>query len=144
MPEPKTQITDADLELLLAEADRDDPILSLPREERDEPRESLDSQILAGLVSRSDRRGASRLTTPSIARRCVAASARVHARGRGRVADAILAPEHAARHPQRGQPVRARAEQAARRGLHRAVAALLARGAQAAVEPSARPPRRPR
>ena len=51
MPEPKTQITDADLELLLAEADRDDPILSLPREKPAEPRESLDSQILAGLVS---------------------------------------------------------------------------------------------
>jgi len=48
MPEPK--ITDADLDLLLAEADRDDPILSLPREDS-EPRESLDSQILAGLVS---------------------------------------------------------------------------------------------
>ena len=48
MPEPK--ITDADLELLLAEADRDDPILSLPRE-TEEPREELDSQILAGLVS---------------------------------------------------------------------------------------------
>ena len=50
MPEPKTQFTDADLELLLAETDRDDPILSLPRE-TEEPREELDSQILAGLVS---------------------------------------------------------------------------------------------
>jgi hypothetical protein len=50
MAEPKTKITDADLELLLAEADRDDPILSMPRESG-EPRESLDSQILAGLVS---------------------------------------------------------------------------------------------
>ena len=50
MPEPK--ITDADLELLLAEADREDPFLSTPRiEASDEPRESLDSQILAGLVS---------------------------------------------------------------------------------------------
>ena len=50
MPEPK--ITDADLELLLAEADRDDPFLSAPRaEDTEEPRESLDSQILAGLVS---------------------------------------------------------------------------------------------
>ena len=50
MSEPK--ITDADLELLLAEADRDDPFLSAPRiEASDEPRESLDSQILAGLVS---------------------------------------------------------------------------------------------
>jgi hypothetical protein len=48
MPEPK--ITDADLDLLLAEADRDDPILSLPRE-KPADRESLDEQILAGLVS---------------------------------------------------------------------------------------------
>jgi hypothetical protein len=51
MPEPKTKISDAELDLLLAEADRDDPILSVPRENDDEPRESLDSQILAGLVS---------------------------------------------------------------------------------------------
>jgi hypothetical protein len=50
MPEPKTRITDADLELLLAESDRDNPILSVPREATDE-RESLDEQILAGLVS---------------------------------------------------------------------------------------------
>jgi hypothetical protein len=48
--EPKISITDADLELLLVETDRDDPILALP-ERDDEPRESLDSQILAGLVS---------------------------------------------------------------------------------------------
>jgi hypothetical protein len=51
MAEPKPQVTDADLELLLRETDRDDPILSAPRTEPDEPRESLDSQILAGLVS---------------------------------------------------------------------------------------------
>jgi len=51
MPDPKPQFTDADLELLLREADRDDPILSAPRTDADEPRESLDSQILAGLVS---------------------------------------------------------------------------------------------
>jgi hypothetical protein len=51
MAEPKITITDADLELLLAEADRDDPILSAPRVRSGEPRESLDSQILAGLVS---------------------------------------------------------------------------------------------
>jgi len=50
MPEPKTQITDADLELLLAETDRDDPILSVPHE-TEAPREEFDSQILAGLVS---------------------------------------------------------------------------------------------
>ena len=49
MPEPK--ITDADLELLLAEADRDDPFLRDPREDATQPRESIDSQILAGLVS---------------------------------------------------------------------------------------------
>ena len=52
MSEPNpTAVTDADLELLLKEADRDDPILRIPREETEEPRESLDSQILAGLVS---------------------------------------------------------------------------------------------
>jgi hypothetical protein len=52
MPDPKPQFTDADLELLLREADRDDPILSAPRTGAEgEPRESLDSQILAGLVS---------------------------------------------------------------------------------------------
>jgi hypothetical protein len=51
MAEPKPLFTDADLELLLREADRDDPILATPREDVDEPRESLDSQILAGLVS---------------------------------------------------------------------------------------------
>jgi hypothetical protein len=49
MPEPK--FTDADLELLLAEADREDPILRDPREDAAEPLESIDSQILAGLVS---------------------------------------------------------------------------------------------
>ena len=52
MPDPKPKFTDADLELLLAEADRDNPILSAPRtDDASEPRESLDSQILAGLVS---------------------------------------------------------------------------------------------
>jgi hypothetical protein len=52
VPEPQTHIPDADLELLLAEADRDEPILSPPRDEHAaEPREALDSQILAGLVS---------------------------------------------------------------------------------------------
>ena len=51
MPEPKPTIKDGDLDLLLAERDRDDPILSAPRERDDEPRESLDSQILGGLVS---------------------------------------------------------------------------------------------
>jgi hypothetical protein len=52
MAEPRITITDADLALLLRETDRDDPILSTPRsEDGREPRESLDSQILAGLVS---------------------------------------------------------------------------------------------
>ena len=53
MPDPKPTFTDGDLELLLREADRDDPILSAPAHgrRRDEPRESLNSQILAGLVS---------------------------------------------------------------------------------------------
>jgi hypothetical protein len=50
VPEPRKQITDADLERLLSEPDREDPILALIREE-DEPRETLDEQILAGLVS---------------------------------------------------------------------------------------------
>ena len=48
---PEHKITDADLELLLAEADREDPILRDPRESATQPLESIDSQILAGLVS---------------------------------------------------------------------------------------------
>ena len=52
MAEPQPQFTDADLELLLRESDRDHPILSPPRpDDSGEPREALDSQILAGLVS---------------------------------------------------------------------------------------------
>jgi hypothetical protein len=51
MSEPKVNFSDADLELLLAEADRDDPFLVVPAEPEGEPRESIDSQILAGLVS---------------------------------------------------------------------------------------------
>jgi hypothetical protein len=52
MAEPRVTITDADLALLLSETDRDDPILTAPRgEDADEPRESFDSLILAGLVS---------------------------------------------------------------------------------------------
>ena len=50
MAEPKITITDADLDLLLRETDRDDPFLSAPRTEDAEPSESFDSQILAGLV----------------------------------------------------------------------------------------------
>ncbi len=40
----------ADLELLLLETDREDPILPEPRTEGLQPREEIDSQILAGLV----------------------------------------------------------------------------------------------
>jgi hypothetical protein len=51
MPDPETKITELDLDLLLAEADDEDRILSVPLEDDGEPREALDSQILAGLVS---------------------------------------------------------------------------------------------
>jgi hypothetical protein len=47
-----THTTFADLDLLLAEADREDPILAAPRRdelERDE--DQIDHQILAGLVT---------------------------------------------------------------------------------------------
>ena len=52
MPEPKMHVTDADLELLLARgrSRRPDPERAA-HEDAGEPRESLDSQILAGLVS---------------------------------------------------------------------------------------------
>ena len=41
----------ADLELLLRESDREDPFfLPEPRTEGQEPREEIDSHILAGLV----------------------------------------------------------------------------------------------
>jgi hypothetical protein len=50
--ENPTQIRDGDLELLLAESDREQPFLVAPRPpERQEPREELDEQILAGLVT---------------------------------------------------------------------------------------------
>jgi hypothetical protein len=47
------RIHDADLELLLAEADREEPFLVArrPEEATQEPREELDEQILAGLVT---------------------------------------------------------------------------------------------
>jgi hypothetical protein len=51
MEEPRIEIADADLTLLLAEADREDRLLTPPREQPERPRESLDQQILAGLVS---------------------------------------------------------------------------------------------
>jgi hypothetical protein len=48
--ETDTKIRDADLELLLAEADRDEPFL-VPAPAEREPKEELDEQILAGLVN---------------------------------------------------------------------------------------------
>ena len=49
--ERETTIRDADLELLLAEPDRDAPFLVASRTEKQEPREEIDEQILAGLVT---------------------------------------------------------------------------------------------
>ena len=50
--ETDTKIRDADLELLLAESDREEPFLIMPRRpENAEPREEIDEQILAGLVT---------------------------------------------------------------------------------------------
>ena len=50
--EPTLSFSDADLELLLMEADREDPILREGRPGNlEQPRESFDSLILAGLVS---------------------------------------------------------------------------------------------
>jgi hypothetical protein len=50
--ETDTKIRDADLELLLAESDREEPFLIAPRRpEGQEPREEIDEQILAGLVT---------------------------------------------------------------------------------------------
>ena len=49
--EKEIKIRDADLELLLAESDREEPFLVVPRNERLQPREELDEQILAGLVT---------------------------------------------------------------------------------------------
>ena len=46
-PEPFT----ADLELLLRESDREDPILPEIRAEDQTPEEEIDARILAGLVS---------------------------------------------------------------------------------------------
>jgi hypothetical protein len=45
------KVNDADLELLLAESDREEPFLVAPRRPAGpEPREEIDEQILAGLV----------------------------------------------------------------------------------------------
>jgi hypothetical protein len=51
MDDPQIQISATDLERLLAEAEREDRLLAAPYEESEAPREALDSQILAGLVS---------------------------------------------------------------------------------------------
>jgi hypothetical protein len=51
--EKEIRISDADLELLLAETDREEPFLVArrPPEAVQQPREELDEQILAGLVT---------------------------------------------------------------------------------------------
>ena len=51
--EKDIRIYDADLELLLSESDREEPFLVArrPPEAVKEPREELDEQILAGLVT---------------------------------------------------------------------------------------------
>ena len=51
MDDPQIQITATDLERLLAEAEREDRLLAGPYDEPEAPRDALDSQILAGLVS---------------------------------------------------------------------------------------------
>ncbi len=47
---PRTDDLSADLELLLRESDREDPILPEIRDTDQAPEEELDSRILAGLV----------------------------------------------------------------------------------------------
>jgi hypothetical protein len=50
--EKVNEIRDADLELLLAETDREEPFLVARRPpEGQEPREEIDEQILAGLIT---------------------------------------------------------------------------------------------
>jgi hypothetical protein len=51
--ENEREIRDADLELLLAEADREEPFLIVPRrpDAREHAQEEIDEQILAGLVT---------------------------------------------------------------------------------------------
>jgi hypothetical protein len=51
--EKDIRIHDADLELLLSETDREEPFLVArrPPESVQEPREEIDEQILAGLVT---------------------------------------------------------------------------------------------
>jgi hypothetical protein len=47
---PRTDDLSADLELLLRESDREDPILPEYRDASQDPEEEIDSRILAGLV----------------------------------------------------------------------------------------------
>ena len=47
---PHIEITDADLDHLLAQSEREEPILTVTHR-AGEPREELDEQILAGLVT---------------------------------------------------------------------------------------------
>ena len=47
---PRTDPLSADLELLLRESDREDPILPEVRGDEEEPAEEINSRILAGLV----------------------------------------------------------------------------------------------
>jgi hypothetical protein len=51
--EKENPIPQADLDLLLAESDREEPFLVVPRrpDATQEPREEIDEQILAGLVT---------------------------------------------------------------------------------------------
>jgi hypothetical protein len=51
--ENDTKIRDADLELLLAESDREEPFLVVPRrpDASEHAQEEIDEQILAGLVT---------------------------------------------------------------------------------------------
>jgi hypothetical protein len=48
---PRTDELTADLELLLHESDREDPILPEIRDADRSPEEEIDARILAGLVS---------------------------------------------------------------------------------------------
>jgi hypothetical protein len=48
---PRPETFAADLELLLRESDREDPILPEIRDEGQTPEEEIDARILAGLVS---------------------------------------------------------------------------------------------
>lgn len=51
MDKPDTDAFTADLELLLRESDREDPILPEVRPDDQTPEEEIDARILAGLVS---------------------------------------------------------------------------------------------